>query len=183
MSSKTDPILASAREEFAQHGYARTGMANIARRAGIAVGSLYNAFPSKKELFTTVYLIENGAAKQELLARIDWSDPRRAIALWVSESIAIARDNRILAEWFSDTLGAHLRAVSREHSCGTFEPVLLARIAEWRRQGLVSPEVSDELLEELYWAMTALDRSALASPRVVEFLTTALLDKVFPNAG
>ncbi|RRD06655.1 TetR/AcrR family transcriptional regulator [Arachnia propionica] len=179
-----DPILAAAREEFAQHGYARAGMANIARRAGIAVGSLYNSFSSKKDLFTEVYLIENREAKAALLAEMDWSEPRQAITQWVAATIATARDNRILAEWFGDALGVHLRAAAAaEFSCGLLEPALASRISEWRARGLVADEVSDELLEELYLAMTTLDRSGAVSSRAVEFLMTALLEKIFPSAG
>ena len=48
---------------------------------------------------------------------------------------------------------------------------------------MIPDEVSDELFAELYSAIADLDRSGLASPRALEFLITALLDKIFPTAG
>ena len=61
--------------------------------------------------------------------------------------------------------------------------MLATKFTEWRGQGLVPDEVSDELFAELYSAIADLDRSGLASPRALEFLITALLDKIFPTAG
>lgn len=178
-----DPILTAAREEFARHGYARTGMAAIAKRAGIAVGSLYNSFPSKRDLFTEVYLAENDRAKQALLASVDWSDPRVALPQWVTGSIEAAQGSRILAEWFGDALGPHLRAVAcPESRCGVLDPLLAVKLQQWREEGRVSPDVDDDLFEELYAAMIALDRAGVISPRSLEFLMDALLDKVFPVA-
>jgi AcrR family transcriptional regulator len=43
-------ILRAASRLFASRGYAETGMQDIARRARLAVGTLYNYFPSKPEI-------------------------------------------------------------------------------------------------------------------------------------
>ncbi len=47
-------ILAVAREEFIAHGVRDTSIRTVARRAGIAVGNVYNYFNSKDELFCEV---------------------------------------------------------------------------------------------------------------------------------
>ena len=47
-------IVAVAREEFIAHGARSTSIRTVARRAGIAVGNVYNYFRSKNELFCAV---------------------------------------------------------------------------------------------------------------------------------
>jgi AcrR family transcriptional regulator len=44
-------ILEAARTEFAQSGYAATGMENVARRAGVSTKTLYRLLPNKAALF------------------------------------------------------------------------------------------------------------------------------------
>ncbi|HKL57101.1 MAG TPA: TetR/AcrR family transcriptional regulator [Sphaerochaeta sp.] len=48
---KQQLILSTATEEFAQNGYERTNINVIAEKAGISVGSLYQYFTSKEDLF------------------------------------------------------------------------------------------------------------------------------------
>lgn len=46
-----DVVVSRAMEEFWTHGYAGTSPARLAEATGIAKGSLYNAFSSKRALF------------------------------------------------------------------------------------------------------------------------------------
>jgi AcrR family transcriptional regulator len=48
-------IVAAATEQVAEAGYASAGVAAVARRAGVATGSVYRHFPSKAELFAEVF--------------------------------------------------------------------------------------------------------------------------------
>lgn len=47
-------ILVTAREEFIAHGVKCTSIRTVARKAGVAVGNVYNYFGSKDELFCEV---------------------------------------------------------------------------------------------------------------------------------
>jgi AcrR family transcriptional regulator len=47
-------ILRAAEKLFARKGYAPTAMGDVARRAGLAVGTIYNYFPSKPELLLAI---------------------------------------------------------------------------------------------------------------------------------
>jgi AcrR family transcriptional regulator len=47
-------ILAAAQHRFEAFGYRRTGMAEIAREAGVAAGTLYRYFENKEQLFEAV---------------------------------------------------------------------------------------------------------------------------------
>ena len=47
-------ILAAARRLFDRRGYIKTSMEDVARRAGLAVGTLYNYFSSKDQLLVAL---------------------------------------------------------------------------------------------------------------------------------
>jgi AcrR family transcriptional regulator len=60
-------ILDAAESVFAQEGLHRGRMEHVSRRAGTAVGTLYNHFPSRDALLATLLR----RRRQELLARVD----------------------------------------------------------------------------------------------------------------
>jgi AcrR family transcriptional regulator len=51
---RPDEITAAAFEAFAENGYAATGVADVAKRAGVSKGLLYLYFKTKEELFKAV---------------------------------------------------------------------------------------------------------------------------------
>ena len=48
-------IVAAARDQVAEGGYASASVQAVARRAGVATGSVYRHFPSKADLFAEVF--------------------------------------------------------------------------------------------------------------------------------
>jgi AcrR family transcriptional regulator len=62
-ASAQEAILRAARECVADGGYAAASITEVARRAGVATGSIYRHFPSKGELFADVF---RTAADKEL---------------------------------------------------------------------------------------------------------------------
>ncbi len=53
-SPTRDSLVASARDLFAERGYERTTLAQVAGAAGVLTGSLYHFFPSKSKLLEAV---------------------------------------------------------------------------------------------------------------------------------
>ena len=47
-------ILAAAQKRFAAFGYRKTGVADIARAAGVVPGTLYRYFKDKEDIFREV---------------------------------------------------------------------------------------------------------------------------------
>jgi AcrR family transcriptional regulator len=58
---KKERVLAAATQLFSERGYAGTDMAELAARAGVAKGSLYNYFSSKDEFYH--YVCMDGLAR------------------------------------------------------------------------------------------------------------------------
>ena len=54
---RREQILEAALEVFSARGYGNAAVPEIAARAGVAVGTIYNYFPSKKDILTA--LLEN----------------------------------------------------------------------------------------------------------------------------
>jgi len=52
-------ILAAARRRFQRQGYRKTGIAEIAREAGVAAGTIYRHFASKEDLLRQVVAADN----------------------------------------------------------------------------------------------------------------------------
>ena len=54
LREKPDPLMQAGLELFASRGYDETRVVDIAEACGIAVGSLYNRFPSKQAFFSAL---------------------------------------------------------------------------------------------------------------------------------
>ena len=64
ITKKKESILAAARELFATKGYEETTIAEIARAAGVAVGTVYLYFQNKHEILVEVCLALNALIAQ-----------------------------------------------------------------------------------------------------------------------
>lgn len=114
-------IIAAARVLFDRSGYAKTSMEDVAERAGLAVGTLYNYFSSKDQLLVAISrtdtepLLEIG---ERILANPP-DDPVEAIAALTQAMVQgiTAGERRLWRELFvasiaaPDTLGARLFAL------------------------------------------------------------------------
>jgi AcrR family transcriptional regulator len=114
-------ILAAARRLFDRKGYSGTAMEEIAHRAGLAVGTLYNYFPSKDDLLLAIIGrdSERVVALAERIMAAPPADPAEAIAALADALIqSVAPKERMLwRELFAAsiaapaTLGARLFAL------------------------------------------------------------------------
>ncbi|HLO26413.1 MAG TPA: TetR/AcrR family transcriptional regulator [Geobacteraceae bacterium] len=88
-------ILAAARTVFAEQGYARANMRDIAQVAGISVGGLYLYFKNKEDLYQTFMLDWTNKLNDrthEALAQL--ADPVAAIKAFITISIDFARTHK-----------------------------------------------------------------------------------------
>jgi AcrR family transcriptional regulator len=72
-----DAILDAALRTFTENTFAGSSMADVAQRAGVAVGSIYRHFPSKESLGSSVYQLWKGRALSALVAAVDPTAPSR----------------------------------------------------------------------------------------------------------
>src|SRR5437764_6370080 len=81
-----EKVLAAAREAFAEGGEA-TSLEEIARRAGVGIGTLYRHFPNRQALLEAVYVDEVEAVCRSA-AELDEADPWEALNSWFERLIA-----------------------------------------------------------------------------------------------
>ncbi|RZT80013.1 TetR family transcriptional regulator [Micromonospora violae] len=91
-----DALIAAAREAFAENG-AAASLEDVARRAGVGIGTLYRNFPTRQHLFEAVYVEEVRALSRsaEDLAELP---PWDALVAWLHRFVAYVATKRALAE-------------------------------------------------------------------------------------
>jgi AcrR family transcriptional regulator len=97
-----DKILAAARTAFADPD-GEVSMAEISRRAGVGMATLYRNFPGRQELLEALYTDEVDAVC-EAAETIDGQTPGAALEAWLHRFFAFATSKRhIAAELLKET--------------------------------------------------------------------------------
>src|SRR3954453_8896037 len=88
-------VLTAAREAFAEGGEA-TALEEIARRAGVGIGTLYRHFPNRQALLEAVY-VDEVAGICRSAADLDATDPWEALEGWFQSFIGYMATKQALA--------------------------------------------------------------------------------------
>jgi AcrR family transcriptional regulator len=133
-----EKVLAAAREAFAEGGES-TALEEIARRAGVGIGTLYRHFPNRQALLEALYVDEVEEVCRSA-AQLDTADPWEALNGWFERFIAYLATKRALAHELLNYLDqdAELFRVCRASLFDAGEP-LLKRAQE---AGVVRPDVT-----------------------------------------
>jgi AcrR family transcriptional regulator len=133
-----EKVLRAARQAFAEGGES-TALEEIARRAGVGIGTLYRHFPNRQALLEALYVDEVEEMCRSA-ADFEGDDPWGALNRWFEGFIAYIGTKRALAAELSNYLeqDAPLFQTCRTSLYGAGEP-LLKRAQE---AGMVRPDVS-----------------------------------------
>ncbi|WEO94047.1 helix-turn-helix domain-containing protein [Streptomyces sp. FXJ1.172] len=95
-----DALLVAAREAFAEHG-SDASLEDVARRAGVGIGTLYRNFPTRRDLFESVYADEVNALCE---AAVDVADrePWEALTAWLDRFAGYMVTKRAVREALND---------------------------------------------------------------------------------
>lgn len=91
-----DALIAAAREVFGEFG-AGASLEEIARRAGVGIGTLYRNFPKRSDLFEAVY-VEEVRALSASAADLADVPPWDALVAWLHRFVDYVGTKRALAE-------------------------------------------------------------------------------------
>lgn len=89
-----EKVLAAAREAFAEGGES-TSLEEIARRAGVGIGTLYRHFPSRQALLEAVYVNEVEQVCRSA-DQLDGSDAWAELSAWFERLIGYLATKRAL---------------------------------------------------------------------------------------
>jgi AcrR family transcriptional regulator len=94
LAAARETIVEAAMAQLAEGGYASASVVAVARRAGVATGSVYRHFPSKSDLFAEVFRRASQAEVDELRHMTSRDEPvDQRLAAWVEAFV-----RRALAE-------------------------------------------------------------------------------------
>ncbi|MET8306863.1 TetR family transcriptional regulator [Micromonospora sp. NPDC005173] len=91
-----ESLIAAAREAFAENG-ASASLEEVARRAGVGIGTLYRNFPNRRNLFEAVYVEEVRALSRSAADLADLP-PWDALVAWLQSFVGYAATKRALVE-------------------------------------------------------------------------------------
>lgn len=121
-----EKILAVARAAFTE-GNAEISMAEISRRAGIGMATLYRNFPGRRELLEALYSDEVNALC-DAASTIDAETPGAVFLAWLRRFVAFFTSKRqVGAELLKDSDGSvPMMSESRARVAAAGRPLLLA---------------------------------------------------------
>ena len=194
MSSSSDApnalssrLLDAAADVFAERGYERSGVAEIARRAGVTTGAIYSRYSGKAELLldaidrrmgTELELLLSGGAGEhsaaEILADLGShlvDDTVRGLDLFLDAVVAWRRDPELaerLRFRFGDEDARLAKLVDEAKSDGQFDPTM-------------STDAVVRLAHALGIGMTVSRALGLAMPSETDW--SAIVDRLIVAAG
>src|SRR5919109_1850577 len=90
-----EKVLAAAREAFAEGGES-TALEEIARRAGVGIGTLYRNFPNRQALLEALYVDEVEELSRSAAA-LEGADPWEALSGWFERFVGYLATKQALA--------------------------------------------------------------------------------------
>ena len=148
---KKQALKTAAYDVFSKKGYKATGISEIARQAGVAVGSFYNYYESKEAIFLDIYIDENNRVRQAMIEELDWEiDMIDLISQLFAQSRALVSSNKILAEWYNPAIADELHSYySSEEGkvANPFHQFLVKTFTNRMQAEGYSPEKIQEILQ------------------------------------
>jgi AcrR family transcriptional regulator len=164
-----EKVLEAAREAFAEGGES-TSLEEIARRAGVGIGTLYRHFPNRQALLEALYLDEVEEVSRSAAA-LEGEDPWEALNLWFERFIGYIGTKQALAAELLNYLDqdAPLFQVCRASLFDAGEP-LLTRAQE---AGAVRPDVN---IAEVIQMVVGIAKIPTSDPAQTEHILRIALD-------
>ena len=161
VADKREAILRAATRVFAENGYFNSKVADVARQAGVADGTVYLYFKSKEEILRSIFernTSEAVRAGREELAKIE--DPREKLRRIARHHLERLGSDRDLAVVFQVELRGSTKFMEAFSAAGLAEYLHLIRevFAEGQREGLFRADLNAKLVAKILFG--ALDEMA-----------------------
>jgi AcrR family transcriptional regulator len=168
-SQRRDEIMAAAKKVFARKGFHATTIADIAKKAGLAYGSVYWYFDSKDELFHALMGVEEGALRNHVAAALAaLGVPAESVGQEVPLRAFLQSSVRATLEFFESDK-ATVKLLLRD-------PYALGERFEKHLGGIYERFVDD--IETVIVAAQERDEVVAAPPRMVAYTLAALVGQL-----
>jgi AcrR family transcriptional regulator len=162
-------VLVAAREAFADGGQA-TALEEIARRAGVGIGTLYRHFPNRQALLEALYVNELEEVCRSA-SQLSDGDPWQALNDWFDRLIGYLATKQALAHELLDYLdqNAKLFKECRTELFAAGEPILKRA----QDAGVVRADVD---FSDVLHMVGGISKMTTAEPGRVEHILRVALD-------
>jgi AcrR family transcriptional regulator len=171
-------LLEAASAAFISRGADDVSLEEIARRAGVGIGTLYRHFPTRQALLEAVYRdqVESLSARAgELLAT---ESPQDALAEWLRAMVKFSSTKRSMITALLATLGTDSELLS---ACATvIRTAAQALLARGQQAGVVRPDADAGDLIRLVHAVNIATEKA-ADPGQADRMLALILDGLRPQ--
>jgi AcrR family transcriptional regulator len=167
-----DLLVAAADAEFTARG-ADASLEDIAKRAGVGIGTLYRNFPTRDDLIARVLFAGNQVIVNRAQELLDCEEPDEALAIWLRELVDHVTTYRgliaaVAASFITETgtqlcttcdtiANAGATLLERAQKAGKIRPdaevrevILTAHSAAWIAEQTKDPGAVDRLLGILF---------------------------------
>jgi len=186
-----DELIKCGTKLFSKKGYKDTKVKDVTDSASISVGTFYNYFDSKEELFLDVYLKKHNKAKKELLEFFKEDlPPLNIIDKAVHRFLDMMQSDPILRAFFNPHIHTKYRAsldIKKKRTHLNYAYDLFApQLEEWQKNGEINEEVDIRLLLAVFDSIfyVLLHRRDIGEeffPEIVDFLIEGVLCKMSKN--
>jgi AcrR family transcriptional regulator len=153
-----DLIVAAARAAFAAEGLG-VPVEDIARRAGVGMGTLYRRFPSKDDLIDAVLADAFEQYAEAAEAALALEDPWQGFCAFLERALSLHAENRGLKDLIASSDHGRARTAAMR---SRVQPVLTRLIARAQEHGALRADFALEDIPLVLWS----------SGRVVEVTST-----------
>lgn len=171
-------LLAAASAAFASRGADDVSLEEIARRAGVGIGTLYRHFPARQDLLEAVYRDQVESLRARAAELRDTQPPGEALAAFLRALVRFGSTKRSMTSALLATLGTDSELLS---SCATVirgsAESLLERA---QRAGVVRPDADvGDLVRLVHAVSIAAEKSP--DPAQADRMLALVLDGLRPQ--
>ena len=171
-------LLEAASGAFAERGADDVSLEEIARRAGVGIGTLYRHFPTRQALLEAVYTdqVESLSARAQELLRAE--SPDDALADWMRAMLKFSSTKRNMTTALLATLGTDSELLS---SCAKeIKGAAESLLARAQQAGVVRSDVDPKDLMRLVHAVNIATEKT-PDPGQADRMLTLILDGLRPR--
>ncbi len=171
-------VLQAARELFAERGLG-VSLDDIARHAGVGVGTVYRRFPDKEQLIDALFEERIGEMLRAASESLEISDPWLGFVGFLERALEMQAEDRALKELLLSTSAAHARI---ERARNQIQPIVEAVLQRAQQANVVRGDlaVSDLILLQHGIGEVA-DYTRETAPEVWRRTLTIALDGMRPD--
>lgn len=180
----------AAKKLFIEQGFKQTKVPQITAEAGVGVGTFYNYFPSKEDVFIQIFLDENQKLKDEVKVNLDMDrTPIEIIKDLIDRNYNGMMNNPILKEWYNPSVYQKVEAVFRKKYIGgmpAHKESTLSIITRWQDEKKIRTDIDIEMIYGIIYSIINVDMhkeeiGVEYFPKIMDYLFEFILEGLRPK--